>query len=76
MKILSEFNNSLLPWRIGLRLVVGNDLIAKQNGRNVWLNVHYLVIWYPDKNLLHLYKSCLLKVYDQVSLNLRVEMVQ
>ena len=28
----------------------------------MWPNVKYLVIWYPFEILLHLYKSCLLKV--------------
>ena len=34
----------------------------KQNGRKVWLKVLYLFIYYSDKNLPHLYKSCLLYV--------------
>ena len=25
----------------------------KQNGRKVWLKVHYFVIWYPIENLLY-----------------------
>ena len=34
----------------------------KQNDRDVWLVLLYLVMWYPIENLLHLCKSCLLKV--------------
>ena len=33
----------------------------KQNGKTVLLKVQYFFIWYPVENLLHLYKSCLLK---------------
>ena len=30
------------------------------------LRVHDLVIWYRNENLLHLYQSCVLKVFDRI----------
>ena len=41
-----------------------NNLEAKTNGRTVWLKVQYLIIWYPIKILLDLYKFCLLKLRE------------
>ena len=60
-------NSSLASRKIWKRSLV-NYLSAKQNDRSVWLDVQYLLIWCPNKNL-HLYKSCVLNVCDQVSLN-------
>ena len=46
-----------------------NNLCTKTQSRKVWLKVRHLVICYPNEKQLHLYKSCLLKVQDQVSVN-------
>ena len=46
-------------------------LAVKQNGRTVWLIVHYLVIWYLINNRLHSYKSSLLILRETWSLTLK-----
>ena len=66
----------IIVWIYGSLCVVKNSLLASrktysrcririwelnQNGRKVWLNEQHLFIWYPDENLLYLYKSFLLR---------------
>ena len=63
------FNNSLQATRkIRDRSPENNLNNYKQNGKRVWLNVLYLVIWYPNENLLHLYKSCFFNYMSRILL--------
>ena len=39
--------------------------VLQQNDRKLWLKAQYLVKWYPNENLLHLFKSCLLKAWER-----------
>ena len=40
----------------------------KENRRKAWLKVQYLVIWYPNESLPHLYKLCLVKFRTRILL--------
>ena len=63
MEILCLFRSSLLA-SIGRRT---QNWALKQSGRNEWLKVQYIVIWYPIENLLHLYESCSRKLRETLS---------
>ena len=39
----------------------------KQNNRKMWLKVQLNVVWYPNENLLHFYKACLLQLREMCS---------
>ena len=70
LRILCLFNDSLLVARKIFHRSPDNNFSAKTKWQKVWLRVQYVVIWYPDGNLPHLYKSCLQKLREICSLNL------
>ena len=60
------FNNSLLAWHKICDRSPDNHLIAKTKYGMAWLKVQYLVVKYLTVNLLHSYKSCLLKLIESI----------